>query len=81
MDPEHPRLVARRRPDAPRVLATGTADDDRATAQLGTIALLHRREEGIEVDVEDGSRGHLAIIVPLWNPLPSATAPTRRPPP
>ena len=61
MDAEGTGLVAggRHDPAGPRV----APDDDRPAAQLGTVALLHRREEGVEVDVEDrGAVSHPPII-------------------
>ena len=49
-------LVARRRD---HTAIAGAADDDRLAAQLGPVALLHRRVERVHVDVQDGARcGH-----------------------
>ncbi|MEA2620112.1 MAG: hypothetical protein QOC97_885 [Chloroflexota bacterium] len=75
MDPEDPGLVARGRDDTPRILAATPADDDRPTPELGPVALLDRREEGIEVDVQDRSRGHRRYHRPAVEP-PAADART-----
>jgi hypothetical protein len=61
VDPEGAGLVARGRHDAagPRV----ATDDHRPVAQLGPVALLHRGEERVEIDVEDrGAGSHMPII-------------------
>ena len=52
------------------------ADDHRAAAQLGMVALLHRGEEGIEVGVEDrrvgcGHEHTFAIAAPVVKPMPA----------
>ena len=47
---EGPRLVGRRRDDAP---AAHPADDDRPAAQRRLVALLDGGEEGVEVQVQD----------------------------
>jgi hypothetical protein len=63
MDAEGTGLVAgsRHHPAGLRV----APDDDRPAAQLGPVALLHRREERVEVDVEDrGARAHAPMIAP-----------------
>ena len=56
MDPEPARLVARGAHHAPggRV----AADDDGPAPELRPVALLDRREERVEVDVEDGGWAH-----------------------
>jgi hypothetical protein len=41
---------------------TASTDDDRPAPQLRPIALLDRREEGVQVDVEDRPRVHRPII-------------------
>ena len=53
MDAERPRLVARRRDDAP---VAEPADDDRPAAQRWIVELLDRREERVEVEVQDRRR-------------------------
>ena len=61
MDAEGTGLVAGSRHHAPGPRVA--PDDDRAAAQLGPVALLHRREERVEVDVEDrGAASHPPII-------------------
>ena len=56
VDAERARLVARRADDA-ALVRPAAADDDRLAAQLRPVALLDRREERVEVDVEDRPRG------------------------
>ena len=68
MDPEDPGLVARRRDDAPGVLAAAAPDDHRPAAQLRPVALFDGREEGIEIDVQDRSRGHARYHRPAVEP-------------
>ena len=48
-DDVSPELIEKTREDSPE-----TADDHRSTAQFGSIALLDRRVEGVEVRVDDG---------------------------
>ena len=55
--PNAPRLVGRRADDSAR-RRRPAADDHRLAAQLRPVALLDRREERIEVDVEDRRLGH-----------------------
>src|SRR5688572_18890838 len=76
MDAEDAGLVARGGYDPTRVLATRTADNHREPAQLRAVALLDGGEEGIEVDVEDGSRGHARYHRPAVEP--PADEPTAR---
>ena len=52
VDPELPRLVRGRAHD-PAVVRPAHPDRDRPAAQLRVVALLDRREERVEVDVED----------------------------
>ena len=68
MDPEPPSLVTRRGDDAARILTAPTTDDDRAPAQFRPVALLDRGEEGVQVDVEDGSCGHARYHRPAVEP-------------
>ncbi len=60
-DAEGLRLVARRHDDS-------AADDDRPAPQRGVVALLDRREEGVEVGVQHGpfvrGAGHTGIVPP-----------------
>src|SRR5688572_1996541 len=76
MDAEDAGLVARGGYDPTRVLATRTADNHREPAQLRPVALLDSGEEGIEVDVEDRSRGHARYHRPAVEP--PADEPTAR---
>ena len=62
VDAEATGFVARGRDDTAAVLATRPPDDDRQATQLGPVALLHGGEERVEIDMQDGSRGHVAII-------------------
>ena len=78
MDPEDASLVARRRDDTARVLATATTDHDRAAAELRAIALLDGGEEGIEIDVEDRSDGHARYHRPAVEP-PAGNGPIEPP--
>ena len=64
MHAEDAGLVARRRHDPAGVLAAGATDDDRPATQLGTIALFDRREEGVQVDVQDCAAHGATMIVP-----------------
>ena len=61
MDAEGARLVAGRADDAAFVRATA-AHDDRLAAQLRAIALFDRREERVEVDMEDRPDLHRPIV-------------------
>ena len=79
VDAEPPRLVARGRDDAARVLAAGAADDDRPAAQLRPVALLDRGEERVEVDVEDRPRGHARYHRPAVEPPADVPSRSRRP--
>ena len=81
--PAHRRAHAVR----PRLVAGAhhhaDADDHRAAAQLGVVALLHRGEEGIEVGVEDrcvgcGHEHTFAIAAPPVNPCPERQQARRR---
>ena len=68
VDPEDARLVARGRDHAAGVLAPATPDDDRPAAELRPVALLDGGEEGIEIDVQDRSRGHRRYHRPAVEP-------------
>ena len=68
MDPEDAGLVARGRDHTAGVLAPATPDDDRPPAELRPVALLDRGEEGIEIDVQDRSRGHRRYHRPAVEP-------------
>jgi hypothetical protein len=57
MDAELARLVAAGADDAARVRVA--ADDHGLAAQLRMVALLDRREERVEVDVDDGQAAGL----------------------
>jgi hypothetical protein len=50
MNPELPRLIACRRHDA---AFARSANRDRLAAQLGIIALFHRRVERVHIDMDD----------------------------
>ena len=50
MNPERPRFIACRRDAA---AFARSSDRDRLAAQLGIIALLHRRVERVHVDMDD----------------------------
>ncbi len=71
-----PGLVRRRRHD-PAVAGTPAPDHDRTAAELGVVALLDRREEGVEVDVEDRSLGHRSYHRPAVRPIATAPEDTR----
>ena len=43
----------------------GAADDQRLAAQLGSVALLHRRVERVHVDVQDGARADMRAVCAL----------------
>ena len=62
VDAEAARLVAGGRHDA-ALVRPAPAHDHRLAAQLGAIALLDRREERVEVDVEDGPGLHRRHII------------------
>ena len=53
-DAEDAGLVGGRRDDAP---AVATTDDDGTADQLGVLEELDRGEEGVHVNVDDGSSG------------------------
>ena len=61
---EGARLVGAGGDDPAR--APAPADDDRQAAQLGAPRLLDRGEEGVHVDVEDGTAGgeHMFVVYP-----------------
>ena len=67
VDAERARLVAGRRDHAP-LRRVGAADDHGLPAQLRPIALLHRGEERVQVDVEDGAGRHDAYHGPTLRP-------------
>ena len=77
MHPERAGLVAGRGDDAPLV-GSAAADDDRPAAKLGPVALLDRREERVEVHVQDGPAAHVRDSPPVACRRP-VTCPCPRP--
>ena len=61
MDPEAARLVAGGR-HHPALVGRAAAHDDRPAAQLRSVALLDGGKERVEIDVQDGSLGHPAMM-------------------
>jgi hypothetical protein len=72
VDAESARLVARGADDA-AIAGPAPTDDDRLAEELRAIALLDRREERVEIDVQDGPLVHRAIIARPASPRAGAS--------
>ena len=74
--PSGPRRPGPRRCTSHHAPGAAAADDDRLAGQLGVVQHLHRGEEGVHVDVEDGA-APASVAAPTGAPASAPQPPSR----